>query len=176
MNQPAAYIARRYAKAFLDLYRDKLHVDDLEKLSTLEQFLMTNKPVLSLLNALQKDSRSQTLALEQLLTRFEVTFLIPVARLLLKARRMFLLPELLKQLCRLYQKWHKIMFFTVTCSRQLASEELAIIRAFLTRLTGLTVICTTSVDKNLIAGIRLQSDTLLWEYSLAKQMRLLKRI
>ena len=42
--------------------------------------------------------------------------------------------------------------------------------------TAATNLYAYSIDTDLIAGVRIQSDTLLWEYSIDKQLRKLARV
>ncbi len=45
------------------------------------------------------------------------------------------------------------------------------IKIFLQNKTGATVLARFCTDSNLIAGIRMQSDELQWEHSIAKQLK-----
>jgi F0F1-type ATP synthase delta subunit len=66
------------------------------------------------------------------------------------------------------------MPFSIKSAQALSNNQLDSVKKYLATKTGRSIIATTAVDKELIAGIRAQSSTFLLEYSLAQQLRALK--
>ncbi len=167
-----AVVAKRYAQAFLAIFGDQMREKDLAGLDALEDFLARNKHVLSFFMISQIDDTVKVKALSTLLQSHNLdTLLAPLSVLLIKNRRVFLLPEIMRQLAILYKDEKKIMSFTVTSSHALEPHDREAIKKFLARQTGCDIIDTIKLDKNLIAGIRLQSSSALWEYSIRKQLK-----
>ena len=63
------------------------------------------------------------------------------------------------------------MEFSVLSAHDLDKKELTTIQHFLEEKTKKTIIYNHKINKDLIAGIRLLSNTLLWEHSIAQQLR-----
>jgi len=121
--------------------------------------------------------------------------------LLLFSRRISLLPQVLYSVVALYKKEHGIQSFAIHSSHALSGPELDQLRDFLTEQIAnkqsanqgadlvtnigeknnsghdnkeqknIHVVCSYKQDKDLIAGIRMQSETYLWEHSIARQLR-----
>jgi F0F1-type ATP synthase delta subunit len=64
--------------------------------------------------------------------------------------------------------------FVIKSAVALSQQEKDQIEKFLARKTGQDNIYTYHVDTRLIAGVRLRSQTLLWEHSIAQQLRQLE--
>jgi F-type H+-transporting ATPase subunit delta len=91
--------------------------------------------------------------------------------LLVEQKRAKLIADVLYYIVQLYQEKNNIMEFSIESSCALDKKKLDAIQQFLAHRTGNDIIYTYRENKNLIAGIRLQSDTLLWEYSVRKKLR-----
>ncbi|MGB8366998.1 MAG: F0F1 ATP synthase subunit delta, partial [Candidatus Babeliales bacterium] len=90
--------------------------------------------------------------------------------LLLNDNRAFLICDVLYYVCLLYRQYKNITKFAMISSHLLSEEDKKIIKHFLMQMTEQDIMYTTKIDKKLIAGIRLQSDTLLWEYSIRQRL------
>ena len=78
------------------------------------------------------------------------------------------------QTCALPISRNKIARVKISSSHDITQQDLDAIERFLVNQTGLSIIYTYAIDKKLIAGIRLQSNTLLWECSINKQLTQIK--
>ncbi len=169
-----AYVARRYAQAFMNLYGSRLEARDRDALVSLATFLMDHKQILFLFKVGYIADDVQDKALDSLLSKFNVQVIEPIARLLLRSGRVFLLAGVATYICTLYDARHTLQRFKCITSHALTAQAQQRIQDFLVTNLGGTVEYTCSIDKKLIAGLRLLSPTHLWEYSLAKQIRLLE--
>ena len=169
-------IARKYAKAFLSIFIDKISLKDFNTIKKLEKFFSEHKKTLFFLSIPNISSEQKYTLLVKLFKEFE-TFehLDSLIRLLLDHKRIFLIKDVLKHIIILYKELKNIMLFNITSSHQLDESSLEILEKFLATKTSKSIISQYKIDKNLIAGIRLKSYTLLWEYSIQKQCETLRQ-
>jgi F-type H+-transporting ATPase subunit delta len=174
MNDSWVTVARRYAQAYLDLSMGSLTLDHIERMQHLEDFLRTHTSVLFLCSMPIMKKKAQHDALAALLGKYDLAVVQPIFILLLTHKRLFLVPELLRQMRRIYYSKRSMQLFTFISSSPLTLEQNSLLQNFLARLTGSTIIYTNKVDKKLRAGVRLVSETLLWEHSISRQIRSLE--
>jgi F0F1-type ATP synthase delta subunit len=161
-------LAKKYATAYSNLTGD---IDDRQACAQLRAFLKEFPlaafvcAVPSLPLAVKWD------ALHAVLGQVQASqALIDLVHLIIKSGRGSLLKLVFEQIQALYNERHGIMTCTITSSHQLDKKSLAIIQSFLARQTGWDIIYDYAVDPTLIAGIRAQSATMMWEYSIRKQL------
>ncbi len=171
MNPTYASIARKYAAAFVNVAGAKFTHADFERVQGIAEFLVEHRALIFYFNLplIKKQTIDQVLkklfggsSTEKLLYR--------LVALLLEHHRAFLLPEVLHQISDLYKSEKGIAQFAVRSSHQLADDQLETAIAFLKQATNKQIMYSYQVDPQLIAGLRLQSDTLLWEHSVKKQL------
>ncbi|MFC1842740.1 ATP synthase F1 subunit delta [Candidatus Dependentiae bacterium] len=163
-------ITRKYAKAFLNLYLEKISVDLFNNIKKLEKFFDAHKTAVYFLSIPSIKRKTKEKILNELFEKFGLKNLFePLIRVLATDKRLFLIDEIAKNIRLLYKERKNIMMFNITSSHQLGSQDLEIIEQFLASKTGKKIMSQYNIDKSLVAGIRLQSSTLLWEYSIKKQ-------
>ena len=91
--------------------------------------------------------------------------------MLINDKRAGLFDFVLKQITLLYKRRNKILSFTISTAHPLTQEAVESVKQFLERVTGCDIIYEYKIDKSLIAGMRLQSETLLWEHSVKKNLQ-----
>jgi ATP synthase F1 delta subunit len=164
-------IARKYAEAYLNLYADSISLEDFFALQSIESFLAKHESVLFFLSLSYILPSIKRDYLDKLRIRFGVPESFnQLTRVLIEQKRGFLLDAILRQVDTSYRRRKKILFFTISSSPALTSEQIKNIQGFLAHMTGCVIMYKYTVDKTLIAGIRLQADTVLWEYSIRKQL------
>jgi ATP synthase F1 delta subunit len=178
MDIRATILARKYAQAFLNLYIDQITPQSYAHLLNLQVYLHNHR------NALIYFSFPH-IALEEKLALFDkleekIKPSEPVKKLfksLIKHNRIMLAPEILIKICDLYRERKNILLFSIESSHELDADAIATIEQFLRHNTGKKIESKSHVNHTLIAGLRLQSNTLSWEYSIHKQLQeLTKRI
>ncbi|MGE0207154.1 MAG: FoF1 ATP synthase subunit delta [Candidatus Babeliales bacterium] len=171
MNRVEQNLAARYAQAFLNTVGKDLALQDYQAALHLYEYLKEHANLI-LYFRLPHMYEVKKEALHTLLQSFSLpTVFEKITDLLLEHQRTFLIKDFLGAFLALYRKKHGIVFFTLKSSHELSAEHKAELLRFIERKTGKTVLCKTVIDKNLIAGIRLLSSTLLWEYSVNKTLR-----
>jgi F0F1-type ATP synthase delta subunit len=172
MNQEYSLLCRRYATAFLNVYGDKISLEDCKVLRSAGDFLGSHRSILAFfeLPDLRPDRHQQMIDL--LVSHFSLPEAIkPLLFLLEKQRQLWLLVEVLFVLVELYLQRNNLMIFSVESFPVLSSEKLEDFKKFLHRQTKKDILCRLKENKDLIAGIRAQSSSLLWEYSIEKKLR-----
>lgn len=163
-------ISKRYAQAFLNLFTLERSV--LDKLQKTIEFLDQHQSVFSLLKVPLLEARIKKEALEYyLVKRFDLPDSFKkLIELLVIQKRTYLIDDVLRNIKLLYQDQQGIETFTISTSIPLEGHDLEIIQKFLAVHTHHTIICKTIIDKQLIAGMKMQSANHLWEYSVRQQL------
>lgn len=163
-------LSRKYATAFLNLFIDEITIKDYCALVDLLTYLK-NQPELCSVFKLPRVDEAKREAIDCMMKEFRLTpSFKKLMQLLLQDQRLFLLPDVLQYVQHLYKERRGIMEFEVRSSHALKNEQLETIKFFLSAMTGNHILCKHTVHKELIAGIRLQSDILLWERSVARRL------
>ena len=171
MNIKEIILARCYAKAFLNISGDAITETDFSAMCKGYDFFFQRKRLsfLMQLSALPKKIKNDGIEI----LRKELG-LSPVFNqllfLIIEKKHSFLFAELFRQLCFEYRRRNTITLFYVYSSIELLQEQKKVIKKFLHSLSGKRVICFYKIDTSLIAGIRLQSDDLLWENSIRQRL------
>lgn len=171
-----AIIAKKYAQAFLNVFDKKITYEDFKQFSVIVDFFSHNKRLLSLLSWPLIDTQLKIKALQEVLKAFKLnkSCYHELIELLVSHKRAFLILKVFEQLCLQYKIRHNIMEFSIKSSHSLEKEDLDVLAQFLVNLTTKDIIYNYVIEKKLIAGIRLQSDVLLWECSVNKQLNHIK--
>lgn len=165
-------IVSKYAHAYIHVSGDLLTQHEILQCQKAADFLNTHGRALFLLKVPVIPYEVKREALMEITARFTLPKSIQaLIDLLLKHKRAFLLADILDEISTIYAKKKSIHTFRVTSSAELTARERGDIESFLADRVQGTIIYTYVVDKKLIAGIRLQSETLLWEHSIDKQLR-----
>lgn len=164
-------IAKRYACAFLNVF--SMTDLELEKLQDAIEFLKQHPEISVFLKIPLLDSQTKCDALKQsIVEKFELPkpFELIIETLVCKKRSELLLP-VFEQIRNMYQQQHNIQLFTISSSSVLTDEQKKILEQYLESATGATINTHFAIDKKLIAGIRMSSDELQWEYSIEQQLK-----
>lgn len=170
-------LAKKYAKAFVNLYGDKLSVELIERLQIVSDYLHKQREALFYVQLSVLDGDVTKRNFEELLKQFSIDSLFsPLIDLLLIDKRLFLIPLVMKYVCVLYLEKNNIMHVTVESPIALHTDDLTALKAFLSRETGKTILFSVKKNKKLIAGIKVYSDTIGFEHSIRKHLQALSRI
>lgn len=164
-------LAKRYAQAFLNTTTFTLN--DFNKVQDAILFLEQHPEVFVLLKIPLLDPKIKRNALEEkIIHRFKLpdSFMM-LLDVLIEKKRAALILEVLNSILSIYKEKNHVQLFTVSSSSMLDEKSMHTIKHFLQNKTGATIITTFCHDTNLIAGIRMQSDELEWEHSIAKQLK-----
>jgi len=170
-------LARRYAKAFNNVFSVNLSLTDVENIAQAADYLALRRRTRFFLRLPVIDVSIKKQVLDLVCKRFSLPLSVEkIIDLLLIHKRSYLLHYVFFYLVELYYAHHAIEIFTITSSHQLSQASSEVIKNFLARRTGSTVIYTNKIDQKLIAGIRLESKSFLWEYSIRKHLRRVRQL
>lgn len=176
MNTQERILSSRYAKAFFNLYEDQITFDDLYALERAEKFFLERKEINFFMKISSLNMQAKEEALVKLCKQFGLqAIFLKLLFLLVEKKRSSFLPELFRQLRLELKRRKSITEWLVTSSMLLNKTQKDTIEKFLKKTVGMHTICTYKQDETLIAGIRVQSDSLLWEVSLRQRLQRITR-
>ena len=169
-------IPKKYATAFLNLYIEKLAPDFIKRLDKLIELMRGRHEALFYVKLSCIDDTIKKDILNKLFERFELEKEFrQLINVLAEHKRLFMMYQVLISMRQLYKQRKNIIECTITSSHTLSPQMLEHVQQFFEKKSGnKQVLYNSYKDKALIAGIRIQSDTFLWEHSIAKQLEALK--
>lgn len=170
-------LSNKYAKAYLNVFEKDINDQVYWNLKSACEFLETNSSI-KILFSLPK---SVLTVKNELIDEFVENFNLPkslknLILLLVKDNRAILLKDVLNSIADEYQERINGMVFNISSSHKLTSSTLDVLKNFLENKTNKKIMYTYNIDKELIAGIRMQSNTLMWEHSVRRQLENIKKI
>lgn len=170
-------LAKKYARAFFNLFKDTLSLSVINHCQDFVRFMQDHKRALYYMQlSLLSDAVKQQIIIDEL-SRFKLDKLFKkLVDLLTAHKNLYLIADIVSALVELYTQYYNRIKFTALSSHELTDKQLRTIEKFLAEKTGKIIVLTPRIDKGLIAGIKLSSATLRWEYSVRKQLKALNRI
>lgn len=173
-------IARKYAKAFINLFSDKLDLripEDIDKINIFMSYL--NDHIKSLffadLKLISIEKRQEIF--HTLIDKFELkSEFKKLTDLLVIHQRIFVLQDILKLIVQFYLDKANVIPFTVFTSHKISKDQEKALIKFLESKTDKKVIIKPKLDKQLIAGIKAISSAFEWEHSIRQKLNLLNQI
>jgi ATP synthase F1 delta subunit len=173
----AETLAQKYATAFFNVFGKKFSHQVIENIGALEKFLNKNNQFLAYLTIPTMSEPIKKQLITKVITHFklEEEFKTLIC-LLIKHKRHNLLPLILKHIKQEYQSRNSIAVFSIATSHTLQEQEKQRIIYFIQHaLPKQTIQASFTLAPELISGIRIKSQTLLWERSINKLLRHVKQ-
>ncbi|MBI1222375.1 MAG: ATP synthase F1 subunit delta [Bacteroidetes bacterium] len=168
-------IASRYAKSLIELANEQKSVEavhaDMELLSATckaskELVIMLKSPII------HGDKKRQVL--ENSFTDFNKLTRLFVETVIRKGREAYL-PLIAKEAIRMYNEEHNIASATVTTASPMDAKMMGEIRKTLEQKTGKKIVLESEVDPNLIGGLVVRLGDSLFDASISKQLKNIKK-
>lgn len=170
-------IANKYAKAFMAVFPKSLTFADIGKMKIAQKFLQTQKQILLFLQLPQFDHERKKSMIADLISHFSLPqHLSAIILLLITHNRSFYIPTVFLSIIKLYQEETHSVEFSIKSTQNLDDRQTETIKQFLSKLLDKNITGSVSIDDSLIAGLRLQSDDYLWEYSVRKHIQTLQKL
>lgn len=169
-------IAKKYAEAFVTLYLKDISADYLNKISALGSFFKRNRYAYVYLRIPTIPRKVKNKALERIAAFFDLQ--VKMKRLmyvLLDDDRISILDRVIKFIEIVYRKKKGIEVFKAISSHPLSKEERDNVCLFIKNNTKNKILAKFLVDPKLIIGLRIQSNSFLWERSVEKQLNDIKK-
>jgi F0F1-type ATP synthase delta subunit len=164
--------SRKYAAAFLNVHEGTLTPSDIDAILQAAQFLADHRRAVFLLKVPIIPEQVKREGLQDFCDRFGVPRIVmDLLTLLMDHKRAHLLGAVLKDIVKEYNRRHDKVTIMVTSANPLDSVQKKQLEDFAERIFPGIKTYEYELDNTLIAGVRLQSDTLLWEYSIDNYLR-----
>jgi len=169
-------IAKKYAKAYLHVFKDQHSYQDYCSMWRASQFLAEHHSLLFYLSLAMITEQDKKNFIDLFFEKFHLfVSLKQLFYLLLKNKHIYLAADILRDMYSLYKIQYNIVDLNVTSACDLTSEQIDEVKCFFMQLSGQQAMINYKTDPRLIAGIRLQTQTHLWEYSIDQQLRKIKQ-
>jgi len=168
-------ISKKYALAYIQVFDEFLDETILDKFKVAYEFLSKNTNMLFLLSSYDLAQEEK----QKIATTFVHFFsfhqsMHKLINLLLEKKHICFLAEILRDAYCCYKKNKNIEDLVITSSSIISQKDQEELKQFFMNLSDKKYRVTLKQNADLIAGIRMQSDTFLWEYSVAKKMKKLR--
>jgi len=172
MNGVSSTVAKKYATAFLNLFIDEFSCEDIHRVCQAGKTFKRNHTLLFFLGCPMIAADVKKQALDEMLEIYSLgrPSFEKLVTLLIQDNRTYIVGHVLSEICSIYAKRKKLAYVSITSAHELTQQDLAIVERFLANLTEVSIIYDYKIDKSLIAGIRVQSDTFLWQYSVSNRL------
>lgn len=172
MRYSQSLIAKKYAKAYMAEFGSQLQLSDINAMKSVIRFFKRHHNFMSLVNLLVESERAENVVLDELFDQFLLpTNLKKLIDLLIVHKRLTLFSEVLSDVCCLFFQYNNILEVTIATAIPLENNEREKFENIFKKLSGKTIVSSVVHDPSLIAGVRIQSDLFLWEYSIAARLR-----
>ncbi len=176
MNYTQNRLAIRYADAFLNLFDTSITPENLQTFCRTAAFFDAHKRRLSLALTPYLDTAHAAARITDLCKQMGMPETCKqLVHLLAHANRLELLPTVLTHIGEQYKIRHGTFDCAIISSHPLSEQNKAALNRFLDHATNHTLMKQYSVDKSLIAGIRVVGDNLFWEYSIRRYLAEISR-
>lgn len=170
-------IAKKYARAFIDVYSDVLTPSYLKRLEVLISFLDKNRFFQATLSIPTLSLDVKKKFIERVVKDLSLSvYTKKLMLVLLSHGRIELIGRVLKKIILIYKQQNHEEYFTVSSSHLLLANEQDSVISFIKRRSSEKVNVSFIIDKTLIGGIRIKSDNHLWECSIKMRIQRLKRV
>ncbi len=178
MNMRYEQLAHRYAVAFLNLYSAQISRKDAEQIYEVRKLLEKNHELVFVLSVSMISQKKKDELVEILFKKYELPEILKkLLNLLFVQKRIGLLAIVLRHVWWLYLKRNDMMHLYVESSCELTETQKESVEKFMGyKLPTTSGIYTYKVKKDLIAGIRIHSATILWDSSLRSRLTTLKHL
>lgn len=165
-------LASKYAQALLNSVFKSITYEQIKQIKNAVDVLRSKKRALAYLAVSHYESQDIQALLGKFLSKFNIDDAIkPLLSILAKHKRLSLLPDVLDALVVLYKQKHNICSCIVSSAHALTDEQKERLTLLAERLFCKHAEMQFLVDESLIAGIKIKSNSRVWEYSVAKQLR-----
>ena len=171
-----APVSKKYAQAYLNVYGQELGREDIDRIFAAFCFFKKHHDFMHLVCVTSVNDGVMVLVFEKLINYFSLPkSLQKIMHLLVKHKRVCYLKDVLQDICCLYKMRNNIIELEIKTADTIDVHAVQAFEQFFAQQSGSKIESTVHLDRSLIAGVRLQSDFFLWEYSVASRLQSLKQ-
>lgn len=173
MNVKLHKCAHRYAKAWINAHSQELSKIDIDQFSHTIDLLKTASKKLAVLDLHPLAKEQQIRASEIIMKHFSLPGILNgLVRLLVCHRKAQLIARVFLQIKKILTHQTKIASFAVSTSHALQKSDQEHIIEFIKKSLNLkTISAAFMLDDSLICGIKITNEEVVFEQSIAKQLR-----
>lgn len=176
MKYSQSIFTKPYAKAYLNTFSSALTSIDIDHMKKAVYFFKAHHNFMSLVNVLVCDSDQNHTIVKELFECFSLPdHLKSLLAILKEHKKLILFPQVLQDICCLYGIRNNILELTIFCASTVTEQEIEKFKEFFVKQANKNVITNVQIDPTLIAGVRMQSDFYMWEYSIASRLKKLRQ-
>jgi ATP synthase F1 delta subunit len=163
-------VAKKYAQAFVHVYGKELAVETFDQIRVFEDFLATQRGILLALTLAALSTQVRDQLVQKIVQQFQLPHHVQrLIAVLIQHKRLVLLRSVLKNIRKMYAVEQGIMDVSIGSSHPLEAAQRQHLCAFAQAMSGAKKIKASFVlMPEMISGIRIKSDTYLWEQSIRK--------
>ncbi len=165
-------LVRKYALAFTNYFGQPLSDQQRKNVQECSVFFVAHEEFSRALELPGRGKQEKEIALNALCDKFNLDekFKDLCASLVMKSR-ISLLPSILQKILVTDYDVKGMEEFVITSSHEIDSSAQEKIKNFIASNAPTTPLCSFRVDPAILSGIRIQSQTRLWERSIEKELR-----
>jgi len=176
MRQSQSLIAKKFAKAYLLEFGDQLSVKDIDNIKLAILFFRKNHNFISLVSVVVTTYKKNQILINEIISHFSLhETLKKLVTVLVRHKSLVYFSQVLQDVCCMYQSKKGILEVDIYSATELTNDEKIKLEIFFANLSGKEIIGRVIIDESLIAGVRMQSELFMWEYSIAARLRKLRQ-
>ena len=168
--------AKRFACAFLNRFGNLLPEEFFVDLSDFAAFIRKQPILYAYFHITKQDEQLITLLLNKIHANKNcAVYTRKLIELLIKQKRLVLLGSLCEQIVQQNNLQKRRIEVTVFFAHELSQDDRVATEKKIKDSLGQSCLIVYKKDDSLVRGMRIQTDTLLWEHSVRKQLRMLNK-
>lgn len=172
MDNQEFVIAKKYARAWYNLYGSILNDEQCETVRRVSNLLVADSSIRALVFWLSEVGDMRQDLLVTLMRLLEpISGMQELINVLMNHQRLILLSLVLSHIVALYEKNNNIQNIYVTTAHRISEEQKEEIDKFLAQKFNAHIIPHYNIDERLIAGIKIQGDGVVLENSIDKKLQ-----
>jgi ATP synthase F1 delta subunit len=167
MNTNDVILSQKYAQAFFNVYSHTFSDNTAQNLNKWMHFIKENEQILFYLRLTNINPDVKKNALYDVIKSFDLPVTYnKIVDLLINDKRIHILPLVLHDIIFLIYDRDNLMPVTCVVSHEIGNQYLDGIKEIIASQTGSELLCTVRHDPELIAGVKIYSKDILWEYNI----------
>lgn len=170
MNNYKQEVAQKYARAYLNIYSSRINEEVICYIRQCSNFCARHMSKLYFVDLASVDDEVKNSVIQKIVVRYGINQFDELISLLIKERRIYLLPTIFDAIIKLFFERAGIILFEIASPQELEKSEREVLEKFLHNKTGKIIQARYVLDSSLIAGVSLKSSNYKWEFSVRKEL------
>jgi len=164
--------AKKYATAFLNVNKEHINNEIIEKFLKIDSFIKRHKQFLIFLNIPTIPDEKKLAVIEKICHHLNLSVAEKkLFTILLHNKQIDLLDRVFKKIVEIYRERNNTITCKISSSHALSEDQKNSVIAFIEKGIKKDVIASFSVDENLLCGLKIKSLNYVWEHSGARLIK-----